>query len=261
MSAASTPPPSESGEDQPTPIDRFPRIPLNEFHHDNTTQDEPDQSPSTSPPGSLGSEEYKVNHPAMVQEEKCDEVIVQSTPVDNGVSIPMNNEQQPGNNTKDAPESFSTAPTHLESKVYAVNIMAIDEIIIKQPAEQPIGSCSEREEDMTERQVDIVADLYNELYEEACEPEVYSPACCETCADTCCESCSINPCPSFFTCGENEAKLKDKMTAVLHKARNMGWKKFSHIILLLTPDIVRDIWVLLELITVIIGLALSIASL
>ena len=106
-------------------------------------------------------------------------------------------------------------------------------------------------QDMTEMQVGIIADLHEELYEE------FDKKCAITCADIICADmfCCCDKINSFC-----ETDLK-KMTSELCKAREKGWKAFFHIILsLLIPDIVRETWVLLELITVIIGLALSIKS-
>lgn len=50
------------------------------------------------------------------------------------------------------------------------------------------------------------------------------------------------------------------MTDTLRKGRADGWNAFKMIIFPILQDIMRDVWVTIELITVLIGLVLSIAT-
>lgn len=73
-----------------------------------------------------------------------------------------------------------------------------------------------------------------------------SGTCCGKCLDVCTGSCK--------RCQTNI------MTNALRKARTKGWKMIAIVLFPLLQDIVRDVWVATELITVLLGLILSIAA-
>ena len=112
-----------------------------------------------------------------------------------------------------------------------------------------------------ERQAEMIDSICSDLYEEINE-NGENGACCEKCTDCCCWSFScngINPCKNCCMC-DSETKLKEKMTPALRRARNKGLGILRKIAFPLITDLVRDVWVTLELTTVLIGLGLTIAG-
>lgn len=125
----------------------------------------------------------------------------------------------------------------------------------------PCDSHEEHKEQVQLMQNEIVEDIISDFRTEM-KDDVDTTTCCELFMDKCCQSWScdlINPCKCSF-CGESETELKEKMTSTLRKARSKGWKVFQKIAFPLVKDVVRDTWVSLELVTVIIGIALSCAT-
>ena len=80
------------------------------------------------------------------------------------------------------------------------------------------------------------------------EDETGLVSCMDRC---CCCSCSCN------LCGENKFEKKELMSAALRQVRGVGVSLISLAIFPLLQDIIRDVWVTIELIAALAGLALS----
>ena len=85
------------------------------------------------------------------------------------------------------------------------------------------------------------------------------PTCCEKSIDLCCQSlvCSFqNP----FRAGAHAVKTNEIMSPTLRRGRAKGWSIYSHLVLPLVRIVVRDMWVLFQLLFVLCMLGLSITT-
>ena len=88
-------------------------------------------------------------------------------------------------------------------------------------------------------------------------------SCCTSCMNTCCQTCSCNITGIFSRNTKNKAprlKKEELFTPTLQKASTEGGKMMRRIIFPLVLDVAREVWVALELATILIGLILSIAT-
>ena len=112
-----------------------------------------------------------------------------------------------------------------------------------------------------------IGDVLDEVIEEVPEIEEEKPSTrCVKCLDYCCQGCTCsssvlcsNPCRRSST-GESRFTPLEIMTPVLRRGRSTGWRMWKKFAFPLVNDIVRDVWIVTELLFALIALALSAAS-
>ncbi len=90
-----------------------------------------------------------------------------------------------------------------------------------------------------------------------------SSSCCTSCMNACCQTCScdlLSILPGRSKSKSPQMKKEEFITPTLQKASDEGRKLLSRIIFPLVLDVAREVWVALELVTTLIGLILSIAT-
>ena len=108
-----------------------------------------------------------------------------------------------------------------------------------------------------DRQTEVISEIITSLYDEAqcSDPDdEYNTPCCEVCPDLLCQK--IN-CKNLFKTEDGNKLL---LTDTLRRGRAKGWKMLLKIIFPLLPDTFRDLWVIGEIFTAVIGLLLSIVT-
>ena len=129
--------------------------------------------------------------------------------------------------------------------------------------------------EITEFEKEVYASIYDELYMEAINEPVPTSSeleekrsCCEQCIAICSHSFKRKP-QEFI---ENQQKrsgtfpnvlklrTSEIMTPVLRRGRTKGWGMFAKVAFPLVNDVVRDVWIITELLTVLVAFALSGAS-
>ena len=135
-------------------------------------------------------------------------------------------------------------------------------VIIEESTLEPVPDSKSKpiRQTRTERQAEVIDSICSDLYDEINE-NGENVACYEKCTDCCWSfNCDcINPCKNCCMC-DSETKLRKKMTPTLRRTRNKGLGILRKIAFPLITDLVRDVWVTLELATVLIGLGLTIAG-
>ena len=112
-----------------------------------------------------------------------------------------------------------------------------------------------------------IGDVLDEVIEEVPEIEEEKPSTrCVKCLDYCCQGCTCsssvlcsNPCRRSST-GESRFTPLEIMTPVLRRGRSTGWRMWKKFAFPLVNDIVRDVWIVTELLFTLTALALSAAS-
>ena len=122
------------------------------------------------------------------------------------------------------------------------------------------------DEAVPERQRAAIKGIIEDILDD--EVNDHTP-CCENCTEMCFTSCSCNFCCSCIlkVCkisgdgDDGEVAPHVPMTEALRKAKTKGWRAVNRIIFPIIPDIMRDIWVAVEILTILAGLVISIATL
>ena len=112
-----------------------------------------------------------------------------------------------------------------------------------------------------------IGDILDEVIEEVPEIEEEKASTrCVKCLDYCCQGCTCsssalcsNPCRRSST-GESRFTPLEIMTPVLRRGRSTGWRMWKKFAFPLVNDIVRDVWIVTELLFTLTALALSAAS-
>ena len=130
-----------------------------------------------------------------------------------------------------------------------------------------IRPVSEEERFVYESIGDVLDDVAQEVVEEL---EQKPGTRCVKCLDYCCQACACSPsavCGNPFGRRPKEAegdvparRVTEIMTPVLRRGRTTGLKLFKNIAFPLVNDIVRDVWIVTELVAILIALGLSAAS-
>ena len=108
--------------------------------------------------------------------------------------------------------------------------------------------------------------IVEHLYDKAVDLiDADKATCCDKCCECCCtEICQTVDCGAVFSSARNrttEGKFKKEVvTAALRKGREVGFRILTDAVFPLFRGIVRDVWIILEWLLVLIGLILSIAS-
>ena len=161
------------------------------------------------------------------------------------------------------PKKVEAAFQHKDATIIAMPLHTDDEIVdamqihtnnkLQVQESQVDNSCrrsSTPEKEFPDRQSEVIHDIFNDLYNENDLRNEIVESSGSTCYEECVECC-------FLSC----SKHINKMTDTLRRAKKNGRKFFFQIAFPLFPDVMRDIWVSLQLFTVIVGLSLSIATL
>ncbi len=133
-------------------------------------------------------------------------------------------------------------------------------IVIEEPT--PIGLTPAQESFLKE----IVPDAYASIlkFESEEEEEGISKSCCLCCWNICCQTCKCNLSSMLLGSSERKAPEMEKeelFTPTLQKAALIGMGMIKKAVFPLVLAVTREIWVILELSTVLLGLILSIVTL
>lgn len=115
----------------------------------------------------------------------------------------------------------------------------------------------DHEKPYPDKQTEVISEIITALYDEAqtSDPnDPYETPHCETCTDTVCQK--IN-CTNLFKTKQGKKLL---LSDTLRRGREKGWKMLVKIIFPLLPDAARDVWVVGEIFTALLGLLLSITA-
>ncbi len=133
-------------------------------------------------------------------------------------------------------------------------------IVIEEPT--PIGLTPAQESFLKE----IVPDVYASIlkFESEEEEEGISKSCCSCCWNICCQTCKCNLSSMLPRSSERKAPEMEKeelFTPTLQKAALIGMGMIKKAVFPLVLAMTREIWVTLELSTVLLGLILSVVAL
>ncbi len=133
-------------------------------------------------------------------------------------------------------------------------------IVVEEPT--PIGLTPAQESFLKE----IVPDVYASIlkFESEEEEEGISKSCCSCCWNICCQTCKCNLSSMLPGSSERKAPEMEKeelFTPTLQKAALIGMGMIKKAVFPLVLAVTREIWVTLELTTVLLGLILSVVTL
>ena len=235
---STTPPPDYSSQESLNsgPIERIRRVPIGIYPENCIEKDDAKSEQDSTQTGDCISPENAVQSSTnfSLQQNKSNDQIEERD--GEATQPPLLQNHLPG-----------TRLAETETKLAVKGDISID---------IPDGSdeIRDREDNVQSKREIIVNTFYTEVSDFIIkDEEEYTISCCENFTDTCCQSVTC-------CCPLCDSKAELKMTDTLRRAKSMGLKVFRNIAFPFFGDLLRDIWVSLELITAVIGFALSLAS-
>jgi hypothetical protein len=184
-------------------------------------------------------------------------------------AIPV--EQEPSPSEEDKPPDYPFADKQSHETAMVEESDLVQEFAIEMDTDGADSTVEECKPQLTQRQEvsreNIKSNIYAEIekVDEAGEEGNVDNTCCGMWIDVCCQSCTCTLSNPLAKNNRNKkaqpAKKLLELSPRLRKGRSDGVKDFLAAIFPLIPDVLRVVWVVIELALVIVGLVLSIVSL